>query len=206
MVPTTTSDAILNGMLAALAALTPATGQPVTTSAYVRTIGRFLGLPQQGNTAGRSQVEAVLADGIAGRTPAIQVAFDKDERIATTIGRRVDKLRGFFSAYCVSDRRGVRDTRAFVLGMCTDVRKALGARQYSLPIRPMFWMRNELLFDTDQALIYAVRFSTVYRVDYSIDPGPDVMASIDGGIGFPTDDGSPITPIVGTEETFPGDA
>lgn len=169
---------VLNGMVAALAALTPAVGGPITTSAYVRSVGRY---------TGKASVEELLQDGVAGRTPAVQVAYEGETPFRRVMGPS-ERVTASYVAYCITDSRDTRDGRARVLQLTQDVRQKLGKHSFGLAIRRFHFESESLFADTEKVIVYAVRFSTVYRVDYSIDPGNDLMESATGDIHVPNTD------------------
>lgn len=174
-----TRSQILDGMVTALAVLVPVVGDPVTSTKYVRSVGRYMG---------RASVEELLQDGVAGRTPAVQVAYESESSLRTATGRRFDRVTGTYVAYCITDRRDTRDARTVALTLTASVRYALGAHTFGLAIRPMRFVGDSLFADSEKIIIYAVRFSTVYRVDYTIDPGTDYLESASGDVHAPHDD------------------
>lgn len=174
-----TRSAILDGMVLALAALVPTQGNPTTADRYVRSTGRFMGRPS---------VEELFQDGVAGRTPSVQVCYESEVSLRSTTARRFDRVTGTYVAYCITDRRDSRDARASVLTLAEDVRRLIGARSFSLQIRPMRYLGDSLFADTEKVIVYAVRFSTVYQVDHTIDPGNDLMESATGDVHAPNTD------------------
>jgi hypothetical protein len=174
------TDEILDGMVTALASLVPATGDPITPTAYVRSIGRYMG---------SATLQEMFQDGSAGRTPALQVAFESSRRVSSTTARRVDRIAAIFAVHCITDNKASRDRRALILRLAEDVRRLVGARALGLEIKPMRWQGVSVGTDNEQGLDYVVRFETVYHVDYTINPGLDVMESATGDAFTPeTDD------------------
>ncbi len=175
-----TRDQILDGMVTALAALKPVVGDPITTAKPLRSVGRY---------TGRFSLDEANQDGSGGRAPAIQVGFDGERRYRTSTGRRFDRVEGTFTVYCITEKRSTRDDRAAILAIVDQVRDVLTARAFSLSVRPLAFVSLAIESDTDAGLVYALKLSSIYRVDYTVDPGNDVMETATGEIVEPAEDG-----------------
>lgn len=170
----TTADQVLDGMVAALRDLIPDEGEALDADHPLFSAGRYIG---------RFTVADSNLDSAGGRTPAVQVAFDSERRVKEATGRRQDRVEGTYIAYCVTDKKKYRDSRAVVLSVAQAVRKRLGAHALSLPIRPLQWQSSKLAADEPAAIAYAVTFTTQYHVDYTVQPtDEEVLESASGEI------------------------
>jgi hypothetical protein len=180
-VPTPTFDQVADAMVAQLDAtmLAPPTG--VTVSKPLRFVKRFMGETFTKDDFSRQ--------GGAGRTPGVFVAFAGERTLRTTISRRRDKVEASFSAICVSDLHRNKDDRKVVLETIYGVRQNLGARgmSFGLSMMPLRYSGIEKLIESDQLHAYAARFITRYHVDYTVNPGNDVITDVDGSIVYPAD-------------------
>lgn len=150
-----------------LAELCPETGEPVTSDKPVYVAQRFMGSD--------TSAEEILKRVVAGRTPAVLVRHVGDRSIRTSIGRRVDRVESELSLIVCSDRQDGRDERKALLPITESVRTLVGARMYDQPMSPLRWTRTSTLHDTSALLALAVNFTTKHRVDYTIDPGEEVI-------------------------------
>ncbi len=178
--PLVTRDAILDGMVAALANVTAVTGEALSDDRYLYSTGRYMG--ELGS-------EEAFKRGVAGRCPAVRVAFVSDRSLRTTIGRRVDYIEGTFAVVVFSDSSKSKDDRDSLLRTSEKVQKLLGARSLGLEIKPLRHRATGEIAAVEHCTAYNVTFSTRYRVDYTIDPGTDVMQSASGEVLQPVDDG-----------------
>jgi phage gp37-like protein len=190
---TITRDQVLDAMVAQLAPLKPAVGGAVSPTKYVRDIARY---------AGEFSTQQALLRGMAGRTPAVLLAFSGERTISTTIGRKVDKVEGTYVAVCCSDSERSRDDRASVFRLMNDVRGLLGARRLGLAMHPLRYVGDQLILDDEQTLAYGVRFTTRYRVDFTKPASYDALLSTDGAFKFPTAQGG--ATVVGSKQTLEG--
>lgn len=173
MIATTSCDAIMNAMVTAVLALKPVDGGALTPLLPIYSAGRF---------TGRFTVPESSQDGTAGRTPAVQVGFDRERSIRTTIGRRYDRVEGFYPVYVITDRRSTRDDRAVIFAIAGLVRKAIGGRAFSLPIKPMRFESFDLVADTEEALVYALRFKSTYWTKFTTKTAADEMETVAGNV------------------------
>ncbi len=178
-------DSIIDGIVGKLSVLQPATGAQITTTAYVRSIGRIMGRLENDSEA--------FQRGVSGRTPCILVGPDgPPRRIRTTIGRRVDRVESGFKVICFSDKQKNRDSRSVLLSMCEDVRRLVAARRLALEIQPLVFAGEATELDDEKMLAIAVKFTTKHRVDYTLTNTYDTMNTVRGRIVWPdNDDGSP---------------
>lgn len=176
-------DSLLDSMVAQLAAqMAPSPGGFVSPLRPVRSVGRY--------TGSELTTEEGFKRGMAGRTPALRVRHAGSRTIRTTIGRRVDRVESSFSVVVCSDSQRGKEDRENLLALAESVRRLVGARAFSKAVQPMRWANTKTMIDNDQLLALAVTFTTKHRVDYTIDPGTDVMESA-GGTGDEIFDGSP---------------
>lgn len=180
-----TYDQVLNGMVTRLQPLTLAAGGSFHVAK------RYMGE--------RFDEQEFSLRGVAGRCPAVLVAFSGERSFRTTIGRRRDRVEATFLAICVSDSHRSKDDRAAVLGMLYAVRKQLGDTKLGLAISPLRYGGVVVVAEAEMFFAYAVRFVTRYSVDYTINPGGDVILSADGQIVYPVlaPLASPVVAIVG---------
>lgn len=177
--PTPTYDQVADGMVTQLTAQLQAPQTGVTADKPLRFVKRFMGRKFTADDFSRQ--------GGANRTPGVFVMFDGERPVRKTIGRRRDKVEATFSAICVSDLHRNKDDRKVVLETIGSVRKQLGARQLGLSIQPLCYAGIAELIEGDKLHAYAARFTTRYWVDYTKDPGPDVITDVDGEIVYPAD-------------------
>lgn len=176
---TPTYDQVADGMVAQLAATLQAPGTGVTVDKPLRFVKRFMGRKFTADDFGRQ--------GGAGRTPGVFITFESEKPIRKTIGRRRDKVEAAFLAICVSDLHRNKDDRKVVLETIGSVRKQLGARKLGLSMQPLVYAGIAELIESDKLHAYAARFTTRYWVDYTKDPGPDLLLEADGTIFDPAD-------------------
>ncbi len=175
--PTITRDDILDGMVAALSTVTPETGEPVSEAKPFHTVGRYMG---------ELSNEEAFKRGVAGRCPAVRVAFASDRSLRTTVGRRVDYVEGAYVAVVFSDTSKGKDDRATLLELCEQVQRLLAARRLGLEMSPLRH-RNTVEFPApiENCTAYGIQFATRYRVSYVKDPGDDRMQTATGDIHVP---------------------
>ncbi len=171
--PLITRDAILDGMVAALEDVTAAVDEPVTATRYLHSVGRYMGELRN--------VEA-FKRGVAGRCPAVRVAFVSDRSLRTTIGRRLDYIEAQFACVVFSDNAKSKDARETLLRTAEKVQKLLASRSLSLEIKPLRHRATTEIAAIEHCTAYNVTFSTRYRVDYTIDPGTDYMEAASGDV------------------------
>jgi phage gp37-like protein len=177
---TVTRDQVLDGMLTALASLKPATGGAVSSAQYLRDLARY---------AGEFSTEEAFQRGVAGRCPAVLIAYVGERTLATSVGRKVDKVEGTYAAICVVDFERNRNDRSRVYAVMRDVQGLIGARAFGLAITPMRYVADSLVRDDEKCLAYAIRFTTKYRVDYTKQAIYSPLLSTDGSFKTPPDDG-----------------
>lgn len=172
--PSVTRDDILDGMVDALATVTPDTGDPVSDEKPFYSVARYMG--ELGS-------EEAFKRGVAGRCPAVRMAFVSDRSLRSTIGRRVDYVEGSFVAVIFSDSMRGKDDRATLLELSETVQRLLGARRLGLDISPLRHRSTaEFPAPIENCTAYGVQFATRYRVSYAVDPGDDTMDSATGEI------------------------
>jgi hypothetical protein len=180
--PTITRDDILDGMVAALASITADEDNPVSAERPLYTVDRYMG--ELGS------VEA-FKRGVAGRTPAVRVAFVSDRSVRTTIGRRVDLVEATFVAAVFSDTVKSKDDRKRLLGVCAQVQGLLGARRLGLEIKGLRHRGTTEFPALEHCTAYGVQFVTRYRVSYVKDPGDNKLLSTEGSIFIPPTETEP---------------
>jgi hypothetical protein len=184
-----TKDQILAGMVAGLASLVPAEGQAITAAKYVRVVARYGGKLDPGSQIATMSIsDETLQRGVAGRTPAVLIGFDGERRVRTVISRRRDYVEGTYMAVCCRDSERSRDDRKGVMAVSEDVRRLLGARKLGLAIQPLRYAGTRTVRDDEKLLAIAAVFTTRYWVDYTIEPGADVVESAAGEIVAPAED------------------
>ncbi len=154
-----TRDAILNGMVAALASVAATVGGAVSSSRPFHTVDRYMGE--------LSSEEAFKRGGVAGRCPAVRIAFVSDRSVRTSIGRRVDTVEATFTAVVFSDSVKSKDDRATLLAHAETVQRLLAARRLGLEIKPLRHRATSEIGEIPHCTAYAVTFATRYHVDYS---------------------------------------
>lgn len=167
-----TRDQILDGMVSALASVTAGVGQPVSSTRYLYSAQRYMG--------DEFSVQEGQERGLAGRTPAARMAFLDETTIRTTIGRRRDVVDGRFGVYLATDIQRGRDSRKSLFAAMEGVKDLLGARALSLGVRPLRRVSSRPFIDNDKLLVYLDTYTTRYRVDYTKNPGSDVIADVSG--------------------------
>lgn len=191
MATTVTRDEVLDGMVTALASLKPAKGSPITPTAYVRDISRY---------AGEFSSQEAMQRGMAGRTPAILIAYERERVLSTTVGRKVDKVEGSFFAICCNDAERSRDDRASIFKLMGDATQLLGARYLGLSIQALRYTGDSLVADDGKVLAYALRFTTRYRRDYTKQATYPPLLSADGSLNDATSGET----VVGVNTQLPG--
>lgn len=166
-------DAIADAMVTQLSQLVN-TGGAVTTLKPVRTVQRYLGA--------EFQTPEGFKRGIAGRTPALRVRFAGTKTLKRTIGRRVDRVESTFSVVVASDQHHDKDKRTAVLALAETVRRLVGSRSFGLAETPARYISTETIRDEEQLLALAVVFAVRHHVDYTIDPGTDLLDEYTGTI------------------------
>ncbi len=166
-------------MVAALVDLVPAAGEAVVDSTPFYSVGRYMG---------ELLSEEAFKRGVAGRCPAVRMAFISDRSVRTTLGRKVDLVEGTFVAVVFSDKSKGKDDRLVILGLCERVQYALAARAFGLQIMPLRARQTTQFPGLEHCTAYGVTFTTRYRVDYSKYPGDDVMRTATGDIHVPNTD------------------
>lgn len=166
-------DSILDGMVGALAVLVNV-GGAVTALKPVRSLARYMG-----NEA--TAVE-LLKRGGAGRTPLVRARFAGTKTLRTTIGRRVDRVESAFAVIVASDNHHSKDFRDVLLALAETVRNLLGSRSFGLAVTPSRYRATRTLIDQEQLMALAVDFAVRHRVDYTVDPGTDLMLEYTGEI------------------------
>ncbi len=188
--PLITRDAILDGMIAALAGVTALTGETVTAQRYLRTVGRYMGELTNPEAFKR---------GVAGRCPAVRVAFISDRTIRGTIGRRVDLVEGTFSAVVFSDTSKSKDDREILRRLSEKVSNLLSSRRYGLEIKPTVSLGvAERPTAIENCTAYSVGIKTRYRIDHSIEADYVTMGEAYGDIVAPEEEERE-TPYLGVE-------
>jgi hypothetical protein len=167
-------DAIVDAIVAQLGQLVPATGGAVTMLQPVRTVQRYVG--------GEFTTVEGMKRGIAGRTPALRVRWAGSRKLTTTIGRRVDRVESLFAVIVVSDNHRSKDERNVIVALAETVRSLVGSRAFGLPITPTRWQSTNTLRDDDSLLALSVVFAVRHRVDYTVNPGTDVMLEYEGTV------------------------
>ena len=168
-------DSITTGIIAAIAAITPAAyNVAVSVDKPVRQVQRYVG--------GEFDDEEGFRRGLAGRCPAVRVRFAGSRSIRRTVGRRTDRVESTFGIVCISDLHQSSGSREGLKAVVEKIRHVVTARSFSLPISPMRFVKIDLLRDTDQMLAYVLVLSTRHYVDYTIDPGADTLNSASGEI------------------------
>jgi hypothetical protein len=168
-----TRDQILDGMVTALATVTAGVGVPVSPTRYLYSAQRYMG---------EYTVQESQERGTAGRTPNARVAFVSERSIRTTIGRRRDFVEATYGVYMATDVQRSRDSRKVLFSAMSGVRDLLGSRALSLGIRPLRYQATTRVIDDDKLLVYMDSYTTRYRVDYTKDPGSDVIEDAHGSI------------------------
>jgi hypothetical protein len=168
-----TRDQILDGMVTALATVTAGVGVPVSPTRYLYSAQRYMG---------EYTVQESQERGTAGRTPNARVAFVSERSIRTTIGRRRDFVEATYGVYMATDVQRSRDSRKTLFSAMSGVRDLLGSRALSLGIRPLRYQSTTRVIDDDKLLVYMDSYTTRYRVDYTKDPGSDVLEDAHGSI------------------------
>ncbi len=182
MATNVTQDAILDAMVAQIAAqMVPATGEPVSASRPIRSVQRYMG-------AEFTSAEG-LKRGITGRCPAIRVRYAGSKSLKTHVGRRVDRVESTYSVICCTDDERGKDSRKSLLPLVESIRSVVGSRAFSLSVNPMRWRQTDVLRDDEQLLAYSLTFVTRHYVDYTVDPGDEVIESASGDIKDTDDDG-----------------
>lgn len=169
-----TRDAILDGMVSALGAITASPGNARSPTRPLYTSQRY--------ASQDFPTDRGLADGVAGRTPAARVAFLGERTVRTTIGRRRDLVEGVFGVFTVSDDRSDRDARAVLYAVSEKIRSIVAGRALALGIRPLRWTACDVARDDDKLLALIDRFVTRYRVDHTKQAAYDALESIGGDI------------------------
>jgi hypothetical protein len=187
------ADSITNAIIAALGVLVAVPSVPLTTAVPLRSVARYVGEEFKDAESFRR--------GIAGRSPAVRVRFAGSRSIRRTISRTRDRVETVFGIICATDSHRVPGGRDALMGAIELIRNTIAARHFGLRINSMRFVRIDPFREDEQMLAYTMVFSTRHFTDYSICV-TDEFKSYSGGIGFPTDDGSPITPIVEMAETF----
>lgn len=177
--PLVTRDAILDGMVAALSDVTAEAGGAVSTERYLYSAARYMG---------ELRNEEAFKRGVAGRCPAVRVAFVSDRSLRTAVGRRVDRVEGTFVAIVLSDSSKSKDDRDTLLRLSEKVQRLLAARALGLAISPLRHRATNEVAGAEHAMAYGVTFSTRYRVDYTIDPGTTAMETATGDVHTPDDE------------------
>lgn len=193
MATTVTRDQVLGGLLTALASLKPTTNTAVTTQKPLRDLARY---------TGEFSTEEALQRGIAGRTPAVLVAYQNERSIYTTVGRRVDRVEGTYFAICCTDAERNREDRRLLFAIMDLVRPLLAAHRLGLSIGPLRYAGDSLVRDDEKCLAYAMRFTTKYHVDYTKQAAYDSLLSTDGTLKFPASQGG--ATVESTHQTLLG--
>lgn len=168
-------DSILDGIVGKLTTtLVPTAGNPVTTARPAYFAQRY--------TGAEFSIEEGFKRGGAGRTPALFVRHVGSKSIKTSVSRRVDRIESTFAVVVCTDAPTEKDRRSSIFALAESVRHVIGARAFSLPQGGMRYQGTTTLRDSDAMLALAVTFSTKHRVDYTVDPGTDVIASATGTI------------------------
>ncbi len=176
--PLITRDAILDGMVAALADVT-ANAAGVTEDRYFYSVDRYMG---------ELSSEEAFKRGLAGRCPAVRMAWVADRSIKKTIGRRSKRNEATLVAIVFSDSSKSKDDRSTLLTLSEKVEKLIGSRAFGLAIEPLTHRSTTEMVGVEHCTAYGVTFMTRYRVDYTIDPGVDVMESATGDVHTPEAD------------------
>jgi hypothetical protein len=169
-----TRDQILDGMVTALATVTAGVGVPVSATRYLYSAQRYMG--------GEFTTQEAQERGLAGRTPAVRVSFVETRTIRTTIGRRRDLVEDTYGVYAGTDIQRGRDSRKSLLAAMDGVNNLLGSRALSLGVKPLRRVDSRPYIDNDKLLVYLDKYTTRYRVDYTKDPGNDVIEDAHGSI------------------------
>lgn len=150
---------------------------PLTAQRPVRQVARFIG----------DEVATLegFRRGIAGRCPAVRVHWIGSRSVKKTIGRRRDQVESSFEVRCISDSHQTREGRDSLLEVVESIRIQLGSRQFSKEIKPLSCQSITKLRDDETMLAYSMTFMTRHHVDYTIDPGADVMESATGDVHVP---------------------
>jgi hypothetical protein len=171
--PLITRDAILDGIVTALEDVTAAVDLPVSSTRYLHSVGRYMG---------ELSSEEAFRRGVAGRCPAVRVAFVSDRSLRTVIGRRLDYIEATFACVVFSDNAKSKDARETLLRTTEKVQKLLASRALGLEIKPLRHRATAEIGAIEHCTAYNVTFSTRYRVDYTINPGLDVMQTATGDV------------------------
>jgi hypothetical protein len=174
MATNVTQDEILDAMVSQLADKLVPDGSALTSEKPVRSVQRYMG--------SEFTVQNGFRQGIAGRCPALRVRYAGSRALKTHFGRRVDRIESNFSIVVVTDDESGKERRKTLLTLAEAVRKHVGSHRFALEINPMRWQRTDVLRDDEQMLAYAITFTTKHRVDYTVDPGEDVLESASGEI------------------------
>lgn len=169
-----TRDQIMDGMVTALAPIRYVDGAGLTSTRYVHKLGRYAGK--------LDTTEETFQRGVAGRTPAIVVGYENERTLHTTIGHKTARVEATFNAVCIVDAARPRDDRKTVYAMVEDARRLLGSRHLGLGIAPLRYVGDQTIQDDEKMLAIAARFVTRYRVDFTKDPGADVIEEVEGDI------------------------
>lgn len=158
-----TVPSIVDGMIAALASIAiPASPALSPQGAYLRVVERYRGE--------FAEDQAELA-GVAGRTPAVLVAFAGEQvrkRMAVGTFAHVETTLVAFVCFDTQRTRSARDAdfyRAMI-----DVRRLLGGRRFALNITPLGYDGTTQVVERSSLTAWGVRFKTRYHIDTSRPP------------------------------------
>ncbi len=167
--PLITRDAVLDGMVAALANATS-----VSTN-----VGRYMG---------ELSSEEAFKRGVAGRCPAVRMAFVSDRTLRGTIGRRIDYVEAKFVAVVFSDSSKSKDDRSVLLDLSEKVANLIAARRFGLEIKPMKSTGVAEFPGIEHCTAYGASFFTRYRVDHSINAPTVPMSEAVGDLFLPAEE------------------
>ncbi len=170
-----TWEQILGGMITGLASITVPQGGAASSTQYLRVCDHYLGQFES--------EEAFTQGGLAGRTPAVLVAFAGETSLHSSVSHKSDHVEGNFIAFCASDSHRSREDRDVIFKVMRDVRQLLGAKRLGLAISPLRYRGIIIVSEKPQLFAWGVKFSTRYHLDLSRAPAQDeTLAALVGDV------------------------